>query len=262
MSVRGHARGALVNGTPIGIDPRDCQGGHDIRALSICSNPLLATASALLERYERTTFWKPDRHQYDQWFFCESNSPAGCVGHPLAKSCCTSSGKPELVAKSKRHYGPDVTKEAIEKQLRYLLLQHRLVTQPQKTRPGLSAPKHVGGRPEHFASTCSAKKMEQRKSNNKKNNLKDGPLYREKCRIKKEKELLGGNALASFALRLRLTPYSLLSVRCERLRTTSHRFLTKAFFTKSGLVHTPFSRTRDNQPRNTGSTGSVSRPQA
>ena len=62
-----------TSGTPIAIDLRGCQGGHDIRAYYLVIRSL-ATASA----YYHTEQFVAIQILETQWLFCESNSPAGC----------------------------------------------------------------------------------------------------------------------------------------------------------------------------------------
>jgi hypothetical protein len=62
-----------TSGTPIAIDLRGCQGGHDIRAYYLVIRSL-ATASA----YYHTEQFVAIQILETQWLFCKSNSPAGC----------------------------------------------------------------------------------------------------------------------------------------------------------------------------------------
>jgi hypothetical protein len=85
--------------------------------------------------------------------------------HP-GKGCTKKTGKRELVAKFRSHYGPEVPEETITKQIKHLLAQQRPSVQPQKTNPGLSPP-NVGGPTAHAPS--------EKKKTNSKNNKRNNP---------------------------------------------------------------------------------------
>jgi hypothetical protein len=129
------------------------------------------------------------------------------VAQNPGKGCSKNTGKSGLVAKFKRHYGSTMTDKAISDQIGLLVRKHRPSIHPQKTSRGLAAP-NVGG-------PTSKAPSEVKKSNSKhnpkrdpkynlkynlKHNLVNGPIYREKSRIKKEREIFGGNTFDAFSL--------------------------------------------------------------